>query len=111
MKNIDGQKCTHCGGSKHTWETCFKIHGYPEWWYELQAKKKRDGEEAVSVSKDRMITTGQGANSVGQASVATSDMTLSLIPAEAHNVNAGTIILGTSTKSKKAYDQWILGSL
>ncbi|EEF30670.1 conserved hypothetical protein [Ricinus communis] len=20
-KNTDGQKCTHCGGSKHTWET------------------------------------------------------------------------------------------
>lgn len=34
--------CTHCGNSKHTKETCFKLHGYPDWWKELQAKKKTE---------------------------------------------------------------------
>ena len=33
----DGNKCTHCGSTKHTRETCFKLHGYPDWWHELQA--------------------------------------------------------------------------
>ncbi|KAL6336046.1 hypothetical protein AAG906_003673 [Vitis piasezkii] len=36
----DGNKCTHCGITKHTRETCFKLHGYPDWWHELQAQKK-----------------------------------------------------------------------
>ena len=32
--------CTHCGNMKHTKETCFKLHGYPDWWHELKAKMK-----------------------------------------------------------------------
>ena len=32
---FDGGKCTHCGNTKHTCETCFKLHGYPKWWHEL----------------------------------------------------------------------------
>jgi hypothetical protein len=31
----DGMKCTHCGNAKHTRETCFKLHGYPDWWHDL----------------------------------------------------------------------------
>ncbi|KAL6313052.1 hypothetical protein AAG906_012105 [Vitis piasezkii] len=27
----DGNKCT---------QTCFKLHGYPDWWHKLQARKK-----------------------------------------------------------------------
>ncbi|KAG8371537.1 hypothetical protein BUALT_Bualt13G0098200 [Buddleja alternifolia] len=23
--------CTHCGNTKHTKDTCFKLHGYPDW--------------------------------------------------------------------------------
>ena len=34
-------KCSHCGNSKHTQDTCFKLHGYPNWWHELQLKKKK----------------------------------------------------------------------
>ena len=34
-------KCTHCGNMKHTCDTCFKLHGYPDWWNELQARKRR----------------------------------------------------------------------
>ena len=32
---FDGSKCTHCGSTKHTCDTCFKLHGYPDWWHEL----------------------------------------------------------------------------
>ncbi|KAJ0045363.1 hypothetical protein Pint_05391 [Pistacia integerrima] len=38
----DGLKCSHCGNSRHTRDTCFKLHGYPDWWNDLQAKKGRD---------------------------------------------------------------------
>ncbi|VFQ73703.1 unnamed protein product [Cuscuta campestris] len=32
--------CTHCGGTRHTKEGCFKIIGYPEWWPELKKRAK-----------------------------------------------------------------------
>lgn len=35
-----GTKCSHCGGTKHTHETCFKLHGYPDWWTEFQDRKR-----------------------------------------------------------------------
>ena len=35
---VDGG-CTHCGNPKHTWGTCFKFHGYPEWWKDLKEMK------------------------------------------------------------------------
>jgi hypothetical protein len=62
----DSTKCSHCGGAKHTHETCFKLHGYLDWWHELQARKRRDG---------------NGGN-IGHAAVATAaEPHLSLIPA------------------------------
>jgi hypothetical protein len=33
--------CSHCGNMKHTWDTCFKLHCYPEWWNELKTRKQR----------------------------------------------------------------------
>ncbi|KAL2240869.1 UNVERIFIED_CONTAM: Retrovirus-related Pol polyprotein from transposon RE1 [Sesamum indicum] len=37
------QYCTHCAKAGHAKETCFKLHGYPEWFKELAEKKKRYG--------------------------------------------------------------------
>ncbi|KAF7145766.1 hypothetical protein RHSIM_Rhsim04G0082900 [Rhododendron simsii] len=37
----EGGGCTHCKNPKHTRETCFKLHGYLEWWNELKAWKHR----------------------------------------------------------------------
>lgn len=34
-------KCSHCGNQRHTRDICFKLHGYPDQWTELQAKKKK----------------------------------------------------------------------
>jgi hypothetical protein len=36
---VEGGGCTHCGNMKHTKETCFKLHGYPDWWHEFKTKK------------------------------------------------------------------------
>ncbi|RVW31843.1 Retrovirus-related Pol polyprotein from transposon RE2 [Vitis vinifera] len=38
----EGGGCTHCGSMKHNNETCFKLHGYPDWWNEYKARKNRD---------------------------------------------------------------------
>ena len=40
MAPSDGMKCTHCSNAKHTHETCFKLHGYLDWWHDLQTRKK-----------------------------------------------------------------------
>ena len=32
-------KCTHCGGTKHIKEGCFKLTGYPEWWEEHKHRR------------------------------------------------------------------------
>lgn len=42
-RQSDGGKCTHCGYMRRTRETCLKLHGYPEWWNDFQARKKREG--------------------------------------------------------------------
>ncbi|XP_078166104.1 uncharacterized protein LOC144560731 [Carex rostrata] len=44
-QSATGAGCTHCGNPKHTKETCFKLHGYPEWWKELK-KKRQESEKA-----------------------------------------------------------------
>ncbi|KAK9732802.1 hypothetical protein RND81_04G023300 [Saponaria officinalis] len=42
-------KCTHCGGTRHTKEGCFKIVGYPEWWPDLKKRTKdRDGRANIT---------------------------------------------------------------
>ncbi|KAJ0008292.1 hypothetical protein Pint_30478 [Pistacia integerrima] len=35
--STDGRKCSDCGNQKHTRENCFKLHGYLDWWHDLQA--------------------------------------------------------------------------
>lgn len=51
---------------KHTRENCFQLHGYPDWWHELQARKKCD--------------IGGMAEGTGKAAIAAAGPHLSLIP-------------------------------
>jgi hypothetical protein len=54
---LEGGSCTHCDKAKHTREICFKLHGYPEWWNELKAKKQREaGTSDESLGKVALIT-------------------------------------------------------
>ncbi|KAJ0024300.1 hypothetical protein Pint_07129 [Pistacia integerrima] len=63
----EGGSCTHCGNSKHTRETCFQLHGYPEWWYTLKARKKQE-------------VTAKGSSNSGQVALVNAEPQLSLIP-------------------------------
>lgn len=53
----DGTKCSHCGNSKHTRDTCFKLHGYPDWWNELQTRKRRDAASDGGTGQAAVATT------------------------------------------------------
>jgi hypothetical protein len=98
----NGLKCSHCGKQNHMSDTCFKKNGYPDWWYELQAKKKNDG-------------TGTDA-STGKVAVVSAEPHLSLIP-QVQSQNAGpnsgigSIGLGFATSSGNGgRDAWPLDS-
>ncbi|XP_070660431.1 uncharacterized protein [Malus domestica] len=45
QEDIDKDKlhCNHCNGKQHTEETCFELHGYPEWYWELKKQLKAKG--------------------------------------------------------------------
>ncbi|KAG8654374.1 hypothetical protein MANES_05G142578v8 [Manihot esculenta] len=65
-----GLKCTHCGGSRHTRDGCFKIIGYPEWWEENKIRKKKGKGQgagntaAVTISSTQKAACGN--NLIGQ---------------------------------------------
>ena len=36
------RKCTHCNGDNHMVETCFKLHGYPDWYPKNKSRSKSE---------------------------------------------------------------------
>jgi len=90
----DGMKCTHCDKAKHTRETCFKLHGYPDWWHELQTRKKRDTPNGSTVRA--AIVTGEPSLSLTSHAETT------------HNSGNSSNVLHSSTHN--ANDKWILDS-
>ena len=92
----DGMKCTHCGNTKHTRDTCFKLHGYPDWWNDLQARKKRE-----IIAND---------NHTGRAAVVTCDASLSLIPQAESSHDSGTSSKVFHISTHKDDEDWILDS-
>ncbi|XP_070665261.1 uncharacterized protein [Malus domestica] len=42
QEDIDKDKlhCNHCNGTRHTEDTCFEIHGYPDWYWERKKELK-----------------------------------------------------------------------
>ncbi|KAF7835734.1 uncharacterized protein G2W53_010593 [Senna tora] len=64
--------CDHCNMNGHTRDTCFKIHGYPEWFKEL--REKRGGKKQVTkMAKDTGATeipTGQETDSAVKGDLA-----------------------------------------
>ena len=93
-------KCSHCGNSKHTRDTCFKLHGYPDWWHELQANRRRDG------NGNDGGAIKNAANGTGKATIASAESQLSLIPETTVDLDTGMSFLGTNTA--ESYDGWIL---
>lgn len=97
LKGPSGEtKCSHCGSLKHTWSTCFKLHGYPDWRHELQAKRLRDGNGSDSeVSKNT-------ASDTGKAAIASAQPQLSFILVATVDLDTGMGFLGSYTT--ESYD-------
>ena len=95
---FDGGKCTHCGNTKHTRETCFKLHGYPEWWHELQARRKKGN-----------TLPDEG---IGRAATVTAEPQLSLIPMADSSTSKATGNCGQSfySSSHQNESEWIIDS-
>ncbi|KAL6322985.1 hypothetical protein AAG906_023602 [Vitis piasezkii] len=92
----EGLKCSHCGNSKHTRDTYFKLHGYPDWWNDLRAKKGRD-----AGTKDEGSAT---------AVVATAEPQLSFIP-QMTMPNSGNCGYACYTSTNDGYrGAWLLDS-
>ncbi|GAV83534.1 hypothetical protein CFOL_v3_26981, partial [Cephalotus follicularis] len=47
---------TKCGNPQHTIETCFQVHGYPEWWKELKARKQARRGKATMVTVESELS-------------------------------------------------------
>ncbi|KAH6760951.1 hypothetical protein C2S51_017900 [Perilla frutescens var. frutescens] len=66
---IDKSKlhCSHCGMTKHTKETCFKLVGYPEWWEDghKPGKSNNSGKAAVPVGNSVATDSGDGHRGAG----------------------------------------------
>ncbi|KAI5419234.1 hypothetical protein KIW84_043418, partial [Lathyrus oleraceus] len=88
----NGTKCSHCGGNKHTSETCFKLHGYPDWWTDFQARKRRDTTDS----------------NPGKAAVATVEPHLSLIPKSSSHTTEGNVLICSNHDDDS--NAWILDS-
>jgi hypothetical protein len=88
----DGTKCSHCGNLKHTRDNCFKLHGYPDWWNELQARKRREA------------TDGE----TSQVAVAAAEETKEMAQGDLPNTKPGTALCGSSQEGDQK--SWVVDS-
>ncbi|KAF7801958.1 uncharacterized protein G2W53_041069 [Senna tora] len=73
--------CDHCNISGHTKESCFKVHGYPEWYKELKDAKKNGGnKKAVANMAGDASIQDIGASSHMSSSLNTMQHVESIIP-------------------------------
>ncbi|KAK2989502.1 hypothetical protein RJ640_019601 [Escallonia rubra] len=100
----EGGGCTHCGNVKHTRETCFKLHGFPELWHELKAKKKRDAGTSEKSGRAALVSTEPQLSLVphGDSLTSTSEpMDLS---------NSGNNVCALFCSNQENHHGWIIDS-
>jgi len=93
------------GGAKHTHETCFKLHGYPDWWHELQAQKCRHGNGGNI--KQAAVVTAEPYMSLIQAAKTSSDNTGQAVVV-AIDLHSGNAQLGSNQEAD--CNDWIFDS-
>lgn len=47
--------CDHCGVDGHMKDTCFKLHGYPDWYNDLKNKKSKNSAKFHSNFADTQL--------------------------------------------------------
>ncbi|XP_070680768.1 uncharacterized protein [Malus domestica] len=73
-KITDTRKCTYCDKDKHTRDTCFKLHGYPDWWVQKKENQKKGigGSQAHLTPKPSIPRVDQSAHLVSPTTASTS---------------------------------------
>lgn len=110
-------KCTNpkCLGTGHTKDMCFKIVGYPEWWHEVQRKKKGRGATANFTYQHSTETKEQrspGASTSAPAATGTTEQVaaahLSLMPPPSGSGEGKSYC--QSNKQTNLLSNWIVDS-
>lgn len=87
--HIGEEGCAHYGNTKHTKDTCFKLHGYPDWWQDLKAKKKRESGHAALVNAENTpsLSIKPHLSLITQEDTSPTAANCSLAPADSGNCN------------------------
>ncbi|XP_058010016.1 uncharacterized protein LOC131183313 [Hevea brasiliensis] len=59
----ENRTCNYCNATGHTRDTCFRLHGYPDWWTDYKTKK---GKERVNIVTQIPETPLNASNEVTQ---------------------------------------------
>jgi hypothetical protein len=107
----DKLRCSHCNGSRHTRDTCFEIHGYPDWFLEKQKQSKaRSNKHPVQA---KLTTATEIPSSFAAMAISQKDHTkpselLSLAKTDQASATGKTgVVLSTSTVHDTG---WIIDS-
>ncbi|KAI5318716.1 hypothetical protein L3X38_038424 [Prunus dulcis] len=84
-------KCTHCGGDKHTHASCYKLIGYPDWWDHSKAHHKNRS-KSLNISFESDLVSPM--------------VSATLVPTSASIATIGTKGHVLNTSSKK--NTWII---
>ncbi|KAF7825279.1 uncharacterized protein G2W53_016443 [Senna tora] len=91
--------CDHCKVNGHTKDTCFKIHGYPDWFKELREKRANAGKKPMAnMANDAIAETPIGQDS-DQGSKNDLENVVSYLLKEVQRLGKGKPIDGKVTKS------------
>jgi len=100
----DARKCSHCFNQKHIRENCFQLHGYLDWWHDLQARKRRNGAGTTGIPGKAAVVVATKPH----LSVIQPVPTSTKAPPHLNSGNSGLALL--TSHSDTACNTWLLDS-
>ncbi|XP_048446032.1 uncharacterized protein LOC125479917 [Pyrus x bretschneideri] len=110
-ENKDDLKCTFCGQTHHTEDTCFAKHGVPDWFLELK-KKLRAKERGAAGSSGGCASLAAATTTVQEAVPSPSDSSQNLLTRTRGDSSSDTGTLGRVFLASEIqhHTGWILDS-
>ncbi|KAB2602005.1 polyprotein (retrotrasposon protein) [Pyrus ussuriensis x Pyrus communis] len=112
QENKDDLKCTFCGQTRHTEDTCFTKHRVPDWFPEFKKKlcAKERGVAGSSGGRASLITTTPTAQEAGASSGDRSQTLLTRTTPGDSSSNTGTMGRVLLASKSEQHIGWILDS-